>query len=221
MPSSSCHSGCGADRFVLTRDPGDERLGFVGLAHGRADHPLAFLPRQAVVEIVGGLRDRGRDRGERLVLVFGHAGRHADDEIGAERGDRFVVDLAAVEDLGLGVAERVLCPGPHRVRLVAVPVPDADRHDPEREQEVLIGVADRHDPLGLGLHGGRAVLVLDGDRERVARRGRGRRTAAAGRGGIVAVRIGATRDEEADRDQGDGDPGENLRGDHLVKVSLT
>ena len=156
-----------------------------------------------------------------VVLVFGHAGRHADDEIGAERGDRFVVELAAVEDLGLRVTERVLRPGPHRVRLVSVPVPDADRHDAEREQEVLIGVADRDDPLGLGLDGGRAVLVLDGDRERVARRGRGRRPAAAGRGGVVAVGIGAARDEEAGRDQGDGDPGEEPSWRPFGQVSLT
>ncbi len=67
----------------------------------------------------------------------------------------------------LGVAEGVLGPRVDAaLRLVAEPVGDADRHDPERQQGVLVGEADADDPLRRRLDRGLAVLVRDRDRER-------------------------------------------------------
>ena len=144
-----------------------------------ADHQRAVLPWHAVVHEVAGLRDRRRDLRERVVDLLRHARRHADDHIGLQLGDGLVRVGVGLDHRRRGVTQLVLRPGPDAVRLVAVPVEHGQRRHAEREERILIGVADRHDPLRLGGDDRRAVLVLDRHREgglaARARRGRRRR----------------------------------------------
>ena len=97
---------------------------------------------------------------------IGHPRRDADDQVGIERADLLEVQVGRWQHGRLGIAELVGRPRPRGERLVAVPVADADGHDTEREQGVLVGEADGDDPFGLLGDRRLAVLVLDGDGER-------------------------------------------------------
>src|SRR6478735_10006503 len=166
------------DRVVLPGGAEELLLG-LGAAHGRGD--LGEL-------VVGGPVDLGVDR---------------DDQVGPEGCDLLVVGAGvavAHHDLGAGVAPLLLHPGPLRVdvggraRRVRVLVDHADRLDAEREDGLVVGVADGDDPLGsLGDLGG-SEGVLHGHRK-----GPGR-----GRGGLVArpvLAVGTAPREEADAER--------------------
>ena len=152
-----------------------------------------------------GRRD-GREEGERLLV---DPGVGADDEIRLEGLDALVLEpVLRRQDLGFGVAELVLGPGPGGVGLVAVPVGDADGLHAQGQDRVLLGHPDRDDAGGLGLDHRGAQGVLDGDRERLGgRRGRRRRRVRhrrrAGRVGVV----GATRDHRPGERDGEGEGG--------------
>ena len=144
------------------------------------------LPRREVLGRALDAGDRRRDRREQLVVLLGQAGVGADDQVGLERRD--LLELEAVggaEHLGVGALEQVVRPRPGGVRLLAVPLGDADRDDAELEQDVLLGDADADDPLRLLGHDGLAVLVRDGRRE----------GAALGRVGLRGRDVGSAADD--------------------------
>ena len=112
------------------------------------------------------MSDGRRDRRELVVALLVETGVESQDQVGVQFGDAFEVEpVARREDDGLGIAELVLRPRPRRERLVAVPVRDGDRNHAERQQRVVLGQPDAHDPLRRRAHLGGPEGVLDGDRE--------------------------------------------------------
>lgn len=128
-----------------------------------------LVPRRVVVGVVAALRHDGHAHGrELLVLLLGHRGVLTDDQVRGERGDPLDLDAVRLGQHGrrLGVAQVLARPRVDAAELlVAEPVGDADGHDPQREQRVLLGEPDADDPLGSTLDGRLAVLVREGDRE--------------------------------------------------------
>ena len=164
---------------------GDDGVGQRRAAERLAHVALGVLPRGArVLGFAGWLRDGRGDTRRQLVVLLAHP-RGPDDEVGLEGGDLFEVDgeeLGAADLLRLGAAVGLDRPL-EADRTVLVPRHHADGHDAERQHRILVVVADGHHALRRRRHDGRAVGVVDGDREGVGRRPGGRR----------GVRLGGSR----------------------------
>ena len=135
-------------------------LGLVLETERLADHARLLLPRHAEVDELVGLRDGRRDLRQRLVVARAHAGVHSEQDVRPQGGDLLEVHLLLADGLGRRAAERRLSPGAALVVVAAEELALADRLDAEREHGVLLGVADRHHALWLGLDLGGPVLVL-------------------------------------------------------------
>ncbi len=109
----------------------------------------------------------GCDLGQPVVVGLLDLGDHRHDDIRIELGD-----LLEVQRIGLEHDDRIVCrrrlrgPRPQAAGLLAVPVADRDRGDPEGEHVVTLRVADRHDALRLRLDHRRSEHVVDAHRER-------------------------------------------------------
>ena len=183
-------------------DARHEPPALLGLAQGGGDELGLAVPRREVVRAALHRRDRRRQRRQLLVVGLLHAAVRPDDEVGRELGDALELEaVGEAQDRRLRAAEAVLRPGPDGRGLVAVPLGRRDRDLAEREDDVLLGVADDGDPLGGGGDGRRAEAVLDGDRERGGRFGP-RGPLAGGGGALVVGAAGGQRDGREQQDQG-------------------
>lgn len=154
-PDQRDHTGGAIEVGIRVASRGKRRLDLidqlfrpVGADQGGADDPGLFLPGGAEVGVSTGLRHGRRDPRQRVVFLLGKPGVDGEDEVGTGRGHLLKVDPLGVEDGGLSIAEQVLRPRPHAVGLVAEPVDQRNRSDPEREHRVVIGEPDGDDALG-------------------------------------------------------------------------
>ena len=198
----------GARRREVVLDLGDERAGLLLPSDDTSDGARQLVPGNAVVDVAGGLRDRGRDLRQRRVVVLGEARVQREDDVGPERGDALVVDRAGfADDFGRRATEHgelVLSPRPRGRRVTAEPLGHADRDDAQREHGIVIGQPDGHDPFRRSIDRRRAVLVLDGAwKGRCARHAGGGGAAAFVRAVVAAGRDGGGA-QQRERDSGNG-----------------
>jgi len=155
-------------------------------AQGAPDDGGLLLPGHAEVHVFARLRDGGRNLRQALVLLFGDTRVRGDDHVWVEGHDGLEVQFTKRhgQHFGLRVAQLVLRPGPGGVGLVAEPVAHRDRLHPQRQDGVLLTVAQRNHPLGRGWNDRRAEFVLDGDREHRRLRRAGVRRRGTTQGGL-------------------------------------
>ena len=172
------HGGLSLDLRVLGR-------GGLDLGLQLADELLAlFLQAQALaVELDHlppggaprglGVGDDGRDLAEGVVLLLGQAGVAGQDDVGGGVGHGLEVDaIGLVEQhggLGVEFLQLLLHPGQDAVVVVVAEVGGGhtDGDHAQCEGDLVVGPGDGGDALGLGLDGGGAQGVLDGDRRPV------------------------------------------------------
>ncbi len=226
------HGGGACELRVLglrRREPGldvlDQLLGLGLLAERPADDLGLPLPRDAVVRVLLGLGHHRGDLRQGLVLVLRQPRVQGEDQVRGERGDLLHLrSRAGVLQYGRKGAAAQLAggPGADGTRVPAQPLGRADRHLAEGQHGVLVGQADRDDPLGRGRDGDAAVLVLDGHREGAAVRRGGTGIGGAG-GGIGAGAGTAGGGDAAEQQYGGeyrGEPGASHRAGHQGVLRL-
>jgi hypothetical protein len=195
----------GGDGGVRVVDLVDQRLSVVLAAEGAGDLQHLVAPGREVLGRALDARDGRGDRGEEVVVLLGQPGVGGDDQVRREGRDLLVLDAVGLaQHLGLGALEEVVRPGPRGLRLLAVPLGDAHRHDAELQQGVLLGEADADHALGGLGDDGLAELVGHGRREDAGGAVAG--GLVGGRRTLVARRVAvAARGQQQGRGQRDGD----------------
>jgi hypothetical protein len=91
-------------------DAGDQFSSQVLLPDDLTNRQRQLLPGDAPVDVLVRLGDRRGDLGKSGVLILGQAGVQPHDEVGLQRDDHLVVELAAQHLRHVGIARVLLRP---------------------------------------------------------------------------------------------------------------